>query len=157
MAWQGPLSRDLLVFNSFLRSLGRSLRHLVEATALSMVLRNDTRRSREDGNEVALSLPFQSEANTGMGILFKGYADMMLQERDEKLEEGGPSASGEGLTWGFTAEELAQTKMDILESAQEGFPMVRDVATELNRGFRFWDAVRSLSSLSPLLRDCQAD
>lgn len=142
MAWQGPLSRDLLVFNSFLRSLGRSLRHLVEATALSMVLRNDTRRSREDGNEVALSLPFQQEANTGMGILFKGYADMMLQERDEKLAEVGADGAAAGLTWGMTPEELQETKTDILESAQDGFPMVRDVATELNRGFRFWDAVR---------------
>lgn len=147
MAWQGPLSRDLLVFNSFLRSLSRSLRLLVEATVLSLVLRNDARRSREDGMEVGLSLPFQAEANTGMGILFKGYADMMLQERDERVEELGPDevarrAKEHGQVWGMDAQELASTKADILEGAQEGFPMVRDVVVELNRGFRFWDAVR---------------
>ncbi|KAG0149211.1 hypothetical protein CROQUDRAFT_39979 [Cronartium quercuum f. sp. fusiforme G11] len=125
MSWQGPLSRDLLTFNSFLRSLTKSLRLLLESVVLSLVLRNDTRRSREDGMEVSLSLPFQTEANTGMGILFKGYADAMVCSRSESTNN----------------DEDDNLKDDILNGAQEGFPMVRDVRAELKRGFRFWDAV----------------
>ncbi|CAH7686379.1 temperature dependent protein affecting M2 dsRNA replication-domain-containing protein [Phakopsora pachyrhizi] len=129
MAWQGPLSRDLLTFNSFLRALSKSMRLLVESIVLSMVLRNDTRRSREDGMEVSLSLPFQTESNTGMGILFKGYADAVVCTKAEL--EGEENSE----------EMLNELKADILAGAQEGFPMVRDVKGELNRGFRFWDAV----------------
>ncbi|MBW0531743.1 hypothetical protein O181_071458 [Austropuccinia psidii MF-1] len=128
MSWQGPLSRDLLTFNSFVRALTKSLRLLVESIVLSMVLRNDTKRSREDGMEVSLSLPFQTETNTGMGILFKGYADALFSTRAE-------------LEASKNDEMLKEIKSDILMGAQEGFPMVRDVTAELNRGFRFWDAV----------------
>ncbi|PLW11679.1 hypothetical protein PCANC_01164 [Puccinia coronata f. sp. avenae] len=132
MAWQGPLSRDLLTFNSFVRSLSKSMRLLVESIVLSMVLRNDTRRSREDGMEVSLSLPFQVEPNTGMGILFKGYADAIVCTKTEIENEE-------------NAEELLmELKNDIIAGAQDGFPMVRDVKAELNRGFRFWDAVMKI-------------
>lgn len=132
MSWQGPLSRDLLTFNSFTRSLTKSLRLLIESIVLSLVLRNDTRRSREDGMEVSLSLPFQNEANTGMGILFKGYADAMVCSQSEIEAETELDKK---------EEMVKELKEDILVGAQDGFPMVRDVRAELNRGFRFWDAV----------------
>jgi hypothetical protein len=115
------------------------MRLLVESIVLSMVLRNDTRRSREDGMEVSLSLPFQVEPNTGMGILFKGYADAIVCTKTEIENEE-------------NAEELLmELKNDIIAGAQDGFPMVRDVKAELNRGFRFWDAVRPLLSLFSIL------
>lgn len=84
--------------------------------------------------EVSLSLPFQNEANTGMGILFKGYADAMVCHRAEIESD----SSNEGVN---KEDLLKELKEDILSGAQDGFPMVRDVRAELNRGFRFWDAV----------------
>jgi hypothetical protein len=59
--WSAPLSRELLVFNSFVRSLTRALRTLLEVTSLNMLLRNDARRARDDLLDIALSLPFQTE------------------------------------------------------------------------------------------------
>jgi hypothetical protein len=53
--WTGPLSRELLVFNSFVRSLSRSLRHLFEAVCEHLLLRGDARRAREDFIDIALS------------------------------------------------------------------------------------------------------
>jgi hypothetical protein len=86
--------------------------------------------------EVSLSLPFQVEPNTGMGILFKGYADAIVCTKTEIENEE-------------NAEELLlELKNDIIAGAQDGFPMVRDVRAELNRGFRFWDAVCHPLSLS---------
>jgi hypothetical protein len=69
--WDAPLSRELLAFNSFHRALSRSLRILVEATALNLLLRGDASRGREDLLDIAMALPFQNESNTGFGILAK--------------------------------------------------------------------------------------
>lgn len=69
--WAAPLSRELLVFNSFHRALSRSLRTLVEVTALNLLLRGDAARAREDLLDIAMALPFQNETNTGFGILAK--------------------------------------------------------------------------------------
>ncbi len=57
------------MFNSFVRSLSRALRTLVEVTTLNMLLRSDARRERDDLLDIALSLPFQGEVNTGFGVL----------------------------------------------------------------------------------------
>jgi Temperature dependent protein affecting M2 dsRNA replication len=68
--WSAPLSRELLVFNSFVRSLTRALRTLLEVTSLNLLLRNDARKARDDLLDIALSLPFQTEVNTGFGVRF---------------------------------------------------------------------------------------
>ncbi|KAJ6468720.1 XPG I-region protein, partial [Mycena vulgaris] len=77
MPWSAPLSRELLVFNSFVRSLTRALRTLLEVASLNMLLRNDARRARDDLLDIALSLPFQTEVNTGFGVLGKVYLDAL--------------------------------------------------------------------------------
>lgn len=152
--WSGPVSRSLLVFNSFLRTLSRSLRALLESTTVNLLLNNDARRNREDYLEIALSLPFKSDTNTGMGVVWKGWCDacshigssMGLGTPQElggfaiaSKREGGESLSEqEERTRKESLEGVKKAVSDMLEGA---FGNVRDVRNELARGVRFWDTV----------------
>ncbi|KAM0755876.1 hypothetical protein T439DRAFT_295879 [Meredithblackwellia eburnea MCA 4105] len=146
--WTGPLSRELLVFNSFLRATSRAMRNLLEAVALNILLRSDARRSREDYVDIALSLPFQQDTNTGMGILFKAFGDTVAAicgGLDVVLKVG----KGEG-----TSEEKAvvkDAKEQTIDLLKDAFSNVKNVKLELQRGLRFWQlmmlAVRSLKSV----------
>lgn len=149
-AWTGPLSRELLVFNSFLRALSRSLRGLIESIALNLLLRSDARRSREDYLELALSLPFTSDTNTGMGILFKAYGDAVchLAGGVEVLKRAGAGTKG-----GDEAEvqTVSEAKTQTLGLLDDVFPNVKNVTAELQRGFRFWHLVCFLMLPLPLV------
>lgn len=139
-AWDGPLSRELLVFNSFIRATSRSMRNLLEAIAVNFLLRADAKRSYEDYLGVAFSLPFQTDTNTGMGILFKAYGDTVCH-----MTGGIDGVSRAGSKEG-TAEEkqsIKETKEQVLTLLQDAFPNVKNVKAELERGFRFWSLVRS--------------
>ncbi|KAJ7173415.1 XPG I-region protein [Mycena filopes] len=134
--WSAPLSRELLVFNSFVRSLTRALRTLLEVTSLNMLLRNDARRARDDLLDIALSLPFQTEVNTGFGVLGKVYLDA-LTHINNRTRVRDPNAPG-----------VREAKAMALEICEETFPGVKYPKLEVERGFRFWDVVRvSLSSI----------
>jgi len=138
--WTGPLSRELLVFNSFLRATSRAMRQLLESVALNLLLRSDARRSREDYLDIALSLPFQSETNTGMGILFKAYGDAVCHLAggvDVVRRAGapdGPAPEGEK----HAVSEAKEQTLGLLDGA---FPNVKNVRGELARGLRFWQVV----------------
>ena len=54
-----------------MKSLSRSLRSLVESITMNMLLKNSAKRARDDYLDIALSLPFQNDTNTGFGIFFK--------------------------------------------------------------------------------------
>ena len=132
MPWSAPLSRELLVFNSFVRSLTRALRTLLEVTSLNMLLRNDARQARDDFLDITLSLPFQTEVNTGFGILAKVYLDA-LTHINNGARVRDPSAPGVQV-----AKEMA------LDLCEETFPGVKSPKLEVERGFRFWDLVSVL-------------
>lgn len=140
--WTGPLSRELLVFNSFLRVTSRSMRTLLESVAVNLLLRSDARRSREDYLDIALSLPFQSDTNTGMGILFKAFGDAVCHM------SGGVDVvtrAGTGTT-GASEEEVAAVKAakeQTLALLDDAFPNIKNVTADLQRGLRFWELVRS--------------
>lgn len=87
-SWNAPLSRELLVFNSFVRSLTRALRTLLETTTLNMLLRNDCKKNRDDLLDIGLSLPFQGEVNTGFGVLAKVYLDALTHINQGATENG---------------------------------------------------------------------
>ena len=127
--WSAPLSRELLVFNSFVRSLTRALRTLLEVTSLNMLLRNDARRARDDLLDIALSLPFQTEVNTGFGVLAKVYLDALthINNGTRVRDANAPGVS--------VAKEMA------LDLCEETFPGVKNPKAEVERGFRFWDVV----------------
>lgn len=146
--WTGPLSRELLVFNSLLRVTSRSMRGLLEAIAVNLLLRSDARRSREDYLDIALSLPFQSDTNTGMGILFKAYGDAfsgIAGGHDVVIRAGqGTNASEEDKA------KVASAREETLRVLDEFFPNVKNVPAELQRGLRFWQVV-SLTFLNQVL------
>jgi hypothetical protein len=127
--WSAPLSRELLVFNSFVRSLSRALRTLIEVTTLNMLLRSEARRARDDLLDVALSLPFQGEVNTGFGVLAKVYLDALTHLNNQQRVRD-PNAEG-----------VREAKAMALEICEETFPGVKSPRMEVERGFRFWDVV----------------
>ncbi|KAF8603854.1 XPG I-region protein [Ceratobasidium sp. AG-I] len=142
--WNGPLSRELLVFNGFLRSLSRALRTLVEMIALNMLLQHHARRTRDDLLDIAVSLPFQQEVNTGYGILAKVYLDALV------AIHGGPVKSRDD-------EGVQEAKDGAMELVEETFTGVKNPRAEVERGFRFWDAalmtIRNLNQDSNLSAD----
>lgn len=143
--WAAPLSRELLVFNSFVRSLTRALRALLEVTSLNMLLRHDAKRARDDFLDINLSLPFQSEVNTGFGVLAKVYLDALTHlNNGQRVRD--PNAEG-----------VREAKQMALEICEETFPGVKSPKLEVERGFRFWDvaltAMRQLHSESAVLRE----
>jgi len=145
MPWSAPLSRELLVFNSFVRSLTRALRTLLEVTSLNMLLRNDARQARDDFLDITLSLPFQTEVNTGFGILAKVYLDALthINNGARVRDRAAPGVQ--------VAKEMA------LDLCEETFPGVKSPKLEVERGFRFWDlalaAMRHLHSENAVLTE----
>ncbi|KAG8903915.1 hypothetical protein FRB99_002572 [Tulasnella sp. 403] len=135
--WSGPLSRELLVFNSFVRSLSRALRTLVECTALNMFLQKHSRRERDDLLDISLSLPFQTDVNTGYGILIKVYLDGLVHIYGGQVTDA-------------NAEGVRVAKTEALDFCDDTFSGVKDPRAEVLRGFRFWDACLScIRSLAP--------
>lgn len=166
-SWTGPVSRSLLVFNSFLKTLSRSLRFLLESTSINMFLKNDAnKKNREDFLEISLSLPFKSDINTGMGILWKGWCDACSHIGSQmglgSREDLGGFASHVTTTNNTTSgqessihqqqqqqqpmseekkQSLEQVKAAVSGMLDGAFGNVRDVRHELARGVRFWDVV----------------
>ena len=136
--WSAPLSRELLVFNAFVRSLTRALRTLLEVTSLNMLLRHDARRARDDLLDIALSLPFQTDVNTGFGVLAKVYLDALTH------------INGGARVRDASAPGVEVKKEMALDLCEETFPGVKAPRAEVERGFRFWDVVRAVCLLSAL-------
>ena len=111
-----------------------------------MLLREDCRRARDDYLDITLSLPFQSEVNTGFGVLAKVYLDALTHLNGGRRVV---DASGEGVR------EAKGVAMEICEETFGGG--VRDVRGEVERGFRFWDmcvcAMRQLHAEGSVLRE----
>ncbi|KAI0676002.1 temperature dependent protein affecting M2 dsRNA replication [Trametes maxima] len=110
-----------------------------------MLLRHDARRGRDDLLDINLSLPFQTEVNTGFGVLAKVYLDA-LTHLNGRQRVRDPNAEG--------VREAKQMALDICD---ETFPGVKYPKLEVERGFRFWDvtltAMRQLHSEGAVLRE----
>lgn len=107
-------------------------------TALNLLLRGDARRHRDDLLDISLSLPFQTDVNTGFGVLAKVYLDALTH------------LNGGVCVRDANAEGVAESKEMALEICEETFTGVKMPKAEVERGFRFWDttltAIRSLSA-----------
>lgn len=93
-----------------------------------MLLQRHARRAREDLLDIALSLPFQADVNTGFGILAKVYLDALVMMHGERVL----NSDDEG---------VADAKEGALEICEETFGGIKGPRSEIERGFRFWDAV----------------
>jgi hypothetical protein len=104
----------------------------LEVTTLNMLLRGDTRRPRDDLLDISLSLPFQTEVNTGFGVLAKVYLDALTHiNKQQRVRD--PNAEG-----------VKEAKALALEICEETFPGVKSPKLEVERGFRFWDIVSGI-------------
>jgi len=90
------------------------------------------------GLQLTSGFPFQCEVNTGYGILTKTYLDAATFHYGDTI----------------TAEVAATPEaMDAKKNAQrfvaDNFSSVKLPTTEVERGFRFWDAVsQSMKAIS---------
>jgi len=93
--------------------------------------------------DISLSLPFQTDVNTGFGVLAKVYLDALTH------------LNGGTRVLDPTIEGVADAKAMALEICDETFTGVKYPKTEVERGFRFWDAalaaMRSLRSENAVL------
>ena len=95
-----------------------------------MLLRHDARRHpRDDLLDIALSLPFQTEANTGFGVLAKVYLDALIYMNNHQRVTD-PNAEG--------VKEMKETALDL---CVDSFDCCKYPRQEVERGFRFWDVV----------------
>ncbi|KAI1319362.1 hypothetical protein EDD11_004228 [Mortierella claussenii] len=141
--WSGPLSRDLLAFNSISKLLTRNLRHLSEALVLEMLLANECQKDVLDYSELATHLPFAYEPSTVLGILVKEYLETLtvngdLQNKGQALQQ--------------VEEHVGATSLASLASG---------VKEEVQRGFAFWDvvvdAIKSLGAANAISKEIQQE
>lgn len=107
------------------------MRQLLEAIGVHMVLSGDARRNRDDYLDLITSLPFQSDVNTGFGILAKTYLDAALFHLGEPITAENANS-----------EAAMAAKKEALNFIDNSFSSVRTPRQEIERGFRFWDTVR---------------
>ena len=118
---------------------------MLEVTSLNMLLRHDVKRPRDDFLDINLSLPFQSEVNTGFGVLAKVYLDALTHlNNGQRVRD--PNAEG-----------VREAKQVALEICEETFPGVKSPKLEVERGFRFWDVVRGVRLASVGWTDVDVD
>ena len=99
-----------------------------------MLLRGDVRRARDDLLDITLSLPFQTEVNTGFGILAKVYLDALTHiNGGQRVRD--PNGSG-----------IRDAKNMALEICEDTFTGIKYPRAEVERGFRFWDVVSIIIS-----------
>jgi hypothetical protein len=108
-----------------------------------MLVRGDARRQRDDLLDISLSLPFQTDVNTGFGVLAKVYLDALTHlNSGQRVRD----ARADGVS---DAKEMA------LDICEETFTGVKFPKQEVERGFRFWDtalaAMRSLHAEDEVL------
>lgn len=87
-------------------------------------------------------LPFQTETNTGFGILFKTYLDVLVFSFEgDAITESNVDSQG-----------VKDAKSQALDFVEQSFESVKNPRLEVERGFRFWDTV-SLPPSKSLLVD----
>ena len=101
-----------------------------------MLLRGDARRARDDLLDITLSLPFQTEVNTGFGILAKVYLDALTHiNGGQRVRD--PNGPG-----------IKDAKSMALEICEDTFTGIKYPRAEVERGFRFWDVVSTFIPLA---------
>ncbi|KAI9243738.1 temperature dependent protein affecting M2 dsRNA replication [Phascolomyces articulosus] len=114
--WKGPLDRDMLVFNSFIKALNRSYRNLCEMLALSLFLNSIAEKERSDYFDIADSLPYQSDVNVAMGLVSKHYLEQTVGNNNPD-------------------------KNAALSTTESTFSVCNNVKSDLTQAFQFWDGL----------------
>ncbi|GJJ68247.1 hypothetical protein EMPS_00593 [Entomortierella parvispora] len=144
-SWAGPLSRELLAFNSVGKVLTRHLRHMSEALIMEMLLSNECQKENLNFSDLATQLPFAYEPSTVLGVLVKEYLETLT------LTNTGSAAipaSSKDQALKQVEEHIGATSLQSLSGT---------VKEELERGFAFWDvvceAVKSLRASNTISKE----
>ncbi|KAL1919389.1 uncharacterized protein VTP21DRAFT_2082 [Calcarisporiella thermophila] len=113
--WTGPLNRELLCFNSFVKAGARTLRNLFEMLILSMFLHGECKRAQDDYFNIYENTPYLQDVNDALGIVSKTYLDRVLSSE--------------------------MTKEEAAKNVEEVFTACKNVRGDLKSGFQFWDKV----------------
>ncbi|KAI8994545.1 temperature dependent protein affecting M2 dsRNA replication [Pilobolus umbonatus] len=128
--WSGPLNRDLLSFNSFVKALNRSYRNLCEMLTLSFFLNGLVKKERTDYFDIAESLPYSFDNNVALGLVCKFYLEMVVE---------------------------GNSPLQALQLTEKTFPVCKSVKKDLENGFRFWsnlvEAVHTLYKAKSIKKD----
>ncbi|KAK3810924.1 MAG: temperature dependent protein affecting M2 dsRNA replication-domain-containing protein [Benniella sp.] len=157
--WAGPLSRELLAFNSIGKLLKRNLRHLSEALILEMLLANECKKDTLEYTDLATQLPFAHEPSTVLGILVKEYLETLTLNAGTTTTNNNNNSNNNNSNNTFNHHNKDQAVQQVeehigvtsLTSLEDG------VKAELQRGFAFWnvvaDAVKSLSTSKAISKE----
>jgi hypothetical protein len=119
IGYTGPLSRNLLSYQSFISSQTQTYRWLVESVIVSLFINdNADRLSRENDEQwtsLVKRLPFADIPNIGTGIATKSYLEEVISGGDDI--------------------ENAKSSFEAM------FKQAVDVTADVARGFRLWDAL----------------
>ncbi|KAI9838145.1 MAG: hypothetical protein M1837_002640 [Sclerophora amabilis] len=123
--YAGPLSRNLLGFNSFISAVRNSLHDLAEITLTNLLLNGDADRNRDDWTDLGLELPFLDDHDYGLGIAVKMYLDEVAQYSSDNST---PASEG-------VRKEMKE------RGNRDWFPQVENLEGDLDRAFRLFDAI----------------
>ncbi|KAI9301224.1 temperature dependent protein affecting M2 dsRNA replication [Cunninghamella echinulata] len=111
--WSGPIHRDILVFNGFVRALTRSYRNLSEMLTLSFFLNDLVKKERNDYHDIIVSLPYLNDTNVALGIVANHYLKQVLENDTTKA----------------------------LSSTESSFPTCSNLKSDLQKGVTFWNGL----------------
>ncbi|CAO3649485.1 unnamed protein product [Cunninghamella echinulata] len=111
--WSGPIHRDILVFNGFVRALTRSYRNLSEMLTLSFFLNDLVKKERNDYHDIIISLPYLNDTNVALGIVANHYLKQVLENDTAKA----------------------------LSSTESSFPTCSNLKSDLQKGVTFWNGL----------------
>jgi len=116
--YKGPVSRNLLSFNSFVKKINQALCNLSEAALVSMLLNNDaTRFDRKDWYQISTWMPFAQDVDVSLAVVLKVYF--------EELADRGVDA-----------------KQDVFENVvAPQFQTTTALHADLQRVWKLWDVL----------------
>ncbi|RUS17673.1 temperature dependent protein affecting M2 dsRNA replication-domain-containing protein [Endogone sp. FLAS-F59071] len=133
--WNGTLSRELLVFNDFVKALSRSLRNFIEMFNLSLFLNGRCRKERGDYLDISCSLPYLQDVNTALGLVVKFYLETLITATS-------PSSVDPDVAHSPPAPTPTQSQItEALAKLDDTFTSCSDVRGDLRRGLDLWDRV----------------
>lgn len=121
VGFSGPLSRNLLSFNSFVTKYTTNARQLLEMVLFSLLANNDANKLGElRWDTLGVSLPFQHNTNSGLGIAVKTYLDELCGKENP------------------TDSKQREEKKSELKTL---FAHSTDIVSDFEKALRLWDAV----------------
>ena len=141
IGYSGPLSREMLCYQSLISEVRTTLRNLIEVVLAGLFLNGDADRDRKDWTEMSFKyvdltmcdcridsrhyrLPFIDNNDCGLGIAVRTYLDDLPLQANPTSLEARAEVKGKGKDW---------------------FQHSESFIGNLDRAFKLWDAVSTMA------------